>query len=365
MQTLITSFVLYKNLQKLPRYRRNQAYFQFCTRASMQGSNSSVSMKFIDIGANLLDGMYQGRYHGNQYHAPDLDKVLERSWQAGVEKMIITAGNLQEAKDALELAKTDDRLFCTVGVHPTRCGEFESAESAEEYLNELKNVIKQGMEIGKVVAVGECGLDYDRLFFCEAEIQRKWFAKQFELAKESGLPMFLHLRAATDDFVNIVKEHRNDFISGVVHSFTGSIEELNALLENFDNLSIGINGCSLKTEENLQVVAAIPLEKLMIETDCPWCEIKNSHASKKYVTSNFEAKDKKKYAEEFLVKGRSEPCNIRQVVEVIAGVRQIEDMAVMAEQIYQNTRRVFFGNNTAQLENGRKDAADVQREVII
>ena len=81
----------------------------------------------------------------------------------------------------------------------------------------------------------------------------------------------------------------------------------------------GINGCSLKTEENLRVAAAIPENRLMIETDCPWCEIRPSHASRAHVKTILPAKDKKKHDEESLVKGRNEPCNLVQVLEAVAG----------------------------------------------
>ena len=94
-----------------------------------------------DIGANLTDGMFQGRYHGKQHHEPDLDAVLQRSWAAGVEKIIITAGTLSEARHALELSRRDARLFCTAGVHPTRCNEFEEhPEGPEDYMRQLQEV---------------------------------------------------------------------------------------------------------------------------------------------------------------------------------------------------------------------------------
>lgn len=94
-----------------------------------------------DIGANLLDKMYQGEYNGKQAHEPDLDRVLQRAWDSGVEKIIITAGTLQEAQDALALSERDSRLFCTVGVHPTRCGEFDAhPQGPEAYLDELRQV---------------------------------------------------------------------------------------------------------------------------------------------------------------------------------------------------------------------------------
>jgi TatD DNase family protein len=85
--------------------------------------------------------MYQGVYNGTSCHEPDLDAVLSRAWATGVEKIIITAGTLEESRKALQLARSDERLFCTVGVHPTRCGEFESfPEGPEAYMAALSAV---------------------------------------------------------------------------------------------------------------------------------------------------------------------------------------------------------------------------------
>ena len=93
--------------------------------------------------------------------------------------------------------------------------------------------------------------------------------------------MYLHSRSTKGDFSRIVKENRHKFSTGVVHSFTGDIEEMKELVDM--GLYIGVNGCSLKTEENLEMVKKIPLERIMLETDCPYCDIRNSHASSKYV----------------------------------------------------------------------------------
>lgn len=102
---------------------------------------TSAILVHADIGANLLSSMYQGEYNGTTYHEPDLDAVLERAWASGVEKIIITAGTLAESRQALEMARTDSRLFCTVGVHPTRCGEFEAfPEGPEAYMAALSAV---------------------------------------------------------------------------------------------------------------------------------------------------------------------------------------------------------------------------------
>jgi len=81
----------------------------------------------------------------------------------------------------------------------------------------------------------------------------------------------------------------------------------------------GINGCSLKTEENLAVMAQIPTSRLLLETDSPYCDVRPSHAGKVHVKTSHQAKDKKKYDPEMLIKGRNEPCNIVSVFEVVTG----------------------------------------------
>ncbi|KAG0481322.1 hypothetical protein HPP92_012180 [Vanilla planifolia] len=180
-----------------------------------------------------------------------------------------------------------------------------------------------------VVAVGECGLDYDRLCFCPSNTQKKYFVKQFELAETLQLSMFLHMHAAAEDFFSILTQNRHRFTSGVVHSFTGSSEDC-------------LNGCSLKTIENLNVVKGIPIERMMLETDSPYCEIKNSHAGIHYVRSNWPSKRKEKYDPDCTVKGRNEPCLIRQVLEVVASCRGISSVDQLSRTLYYNTCRLFF-----------------------
>jgi len=168
---------------------------------------ASTAVKLIDIAVNFTDGMFKGIYHGKQSHAADIPAVLARAWAAGVDRIIVTGGSLKESREALEIAETDGRLFCTVGVHPTRCGEFEESGDPEGHFQALLALAKEGIEKGKVVAVGECGLDYDRLHFCPADVQKKYFEKQFELAEAVKLPMFLHMRAAGEDFCEIMSRN--------------------------------------------------------------------------------------------------------------------------------------------------------------
>ena len=298
--------------------------------------------KFIDIGANLTDKVFNGCYRGKQAHADDFHAVLLRAADIGMRKIIVTAGCLEDVNEALEITKNSDKLFFTVGVHPTRCNEFEKDGDSAGYLENLRSLISANKD--KVVALGELGLDYDRTHFCSIETQKKYFEMQLDLAEETKLPLFLHSRNCPDDFTKIIEDNLKKISGGVVHSFTGSKEEAARYIEL--GLYIGINGCSLKTEENLRAMASIPTEFLMIETDAPWCGIKNSHAGSRHVTTKFDAKKKERWVEGCTVKDRTEPCHIIQVLEVMAAVRG-EDPDELCEAMYQNTMKLFFPNEEA------------------
>ncbi|XP_033251146.1 putative deoxyribonuclease TATDN1, partial [Drosophila miranda] len=110
----------------------------------------------------------------------------------------------------------------------------------------------------------------------------------------------------------------------------------------FGGLYIGVNGCSLKTEEKAEVVRQLPNDRIMLETDCPWCGIRSSHAGHKHVSTKFPTvKKKEKWTAESLIDGLCEPCQISQVLEAIAGIKQ-EPKEKLAEIYYQNTLNVFF-----------------------
>jgi len=166
------------------------------------------------------------------------------------------------------------------------------------------------------------------------------FPHHFDLAQKYNLPMYLHSRNTKGDFAKVVKLNREKFSTGVVHSFDGSMEDLADILDM--GLFIGINGCSLKTAENLEVVKAVPLSALMIETDCPFCEIKNSSPASKLIQTKFPRVDKKKYDPEgfSLVKDRNEPVMIVQVVEVIAAVKGLS-VEEVAKAAWENTIKMF------------------------
>ncbi|XP_031632613.1 uncharacterized protein LOC116346608 isoform X2 [Contarinia nasturtii] len=309
----------------------------FISRKFSQIQRFSRDMKFIDIGANLTDGMYKGIYNGSQKHPADLNMVLKRSWSNGLEKIIITVGTVTDTEDVVKIAKKDDRLFFTMGCHPTRCNEFKS--DPDKYYAQLCAAIDENKD--KVVAIGECGLDYDRLHFCTADVQKTYFERQLDLVSKYRLPLFLHCRNSFDDFYNIIQRNLAKITNGgVCHSFDGTFAQAKKLIDL--GFYIGINGCSLKSEKQLEVVAHIPNERILIETDCPWCQIRPSHAGSKFIKTKWPTtKKKEKWTEDTLIDGRYEPTQIIQVLEVLAGCKN-ENIDVLADQIYENTMHLFF-----------------------
>lgn len=250
--------------------------------------------QYFDIAVNLTDRMFHGDYNDKNYHPPDLEDVLKRAQALNVRKILITGSSLTESELAIKIARDDahvGNLYSTVGVHPCSVGEIARYDQGEAvYLQKLLELALKGKKEGVVKSFGEIGLDYDRLHFAPLDLQKKFFEEQLKIACKVDLPLFLHMRAACDDFVEIIAPFVNGTRSdglklsklGVVHSFTGTEEELDKLLSL--GFHIGVNGCSLKTELNLEVSAKIPLERLMIETDSPWCEIRKSSACYDMIT---------------------------------------------------------------------------------
>eukprot|EP00957_Ditylum_brightwellii_P010697 810239-Ditylum_brightwellii.AAC.1 len=167
----------------------------------------------VDAGTNLLDPMYTGSYRGKSHHPADLhSEVLPRAWNNHIDKIVVLAGTIDESQEALELSKTDARLFSTVGVHPTRCTqEFGSTqEELKIAIARLKDIATEGMKDGTVVALGELGLDYARTQFCDIDSQKRGLSAQLSLATELSLPLYLHNRDTGDDLLDILKDYQKD-----------------------------------------------------------------------------------------------------------------------------------------------------------
>ncbi|MEM8712279.1 MAG: TatD family hydrolase, partial [Planctomycetota bacterium] len=178
-------------------------------------------MELIDIGANLAS---------NQFRS-DLPQVIERARGAGVSGMVITGTSLSGSRRADEIAAADPGLWCTAGVHP---------HDAKEWGAETEAGIREMLSSPQVVAVGECGLDFNRNY-SSPDDQRAAFQAQLGLAVDSGLPLFLHQRDAHDEFLAMLKEAWPDLRGGaIVHCFTNGPAEATAYVEL--GCHIGITG---------------------------------------------------------------------------------------------------------------------------
>jgi len=376
--------------------------------------------RFVDIGANLLDAQFRGRYGRGasaRKHAPDLDAVLQRAAEAGVRAVVVTSSDLRDARAALRLCRRVNasgrhphcRLFATVGVHPLSTRQLDFAEGpaprgagaapaapsehdggssgsgggggsagggskggqqeGEEeddnddddlaataslpqpgdkaaYVAALREVLADGVSDGTVVAVGECGLDFEpsRLAHASAETQQRHFALHVDLAEEFRLPLFLHSRDTGGAFLALMREHGARIAAaggGVVHSFDGSVDEMRELVDEH-GLHIGLNGCSLRTAANLAAAGAAPAGRLLLETDAPWCGIKASGAGFASVRTQFPTvkKPERHDGGASCVKDRTEPCHIVQVCEVVAAARGAE-VGELAEQVFAASVALF------------------------
>ena len=211
---------------------------------------------YIDIGINLTNKQFAGEY----------DEVIDRAISAGVEQILLTGTSVRSSKEALALAEEyPETLFATAGIHP---------HDAKTMNTESIKILAALLKVKKVVAVGECGLDFDR-DFSPRPVQESCFHAQLSLAEEVQKPLFLHERAAFDRFIAILKEH-SSLPEGVVHCFTGQLKEAKTYLEM--GYYIGFTGAitDVRRFADLEeVVRYVPLDRMLIETDAPFMMSKN------------------------------------------------------------------------------------------
>jgi TatD DNase family protein len=205
----------------------------------------------IDIGANLAHRSFHN----------DRKQVIERAFAGGVRTMIITGSSVAGSHEGLQIAREyPNQLFATAGVHP-----HDSRHATESTISEVRRLTASK----EVVAIGECGLDFNRDFSPRPQ-QEKCFEAQIALAEELQMPLFMHERDARQRFCEILTATRKK-VPAVLHCFTGTGEELKAYLDL--GLHIGITGwiCDERRGTHLRkLVKEIPLNRLMIETDAPF-----------------------------------------------------------------------------------------------
>lgn len=267
---------------------------------------NTPAITLFDIGVNLTNSQFD----------KDRAAVVENAALAGVENFVITSTNVSETRKAIELLEQYPNLYSTAGCHPHYAKDFQS-----DHIEFLKQIYLQH---DRVIAIGECGLDYNR-DFSPRNIQRQVFAEQLKLAEQLCAPIFLHQRDAHDDFVCLLNEHITDFSKAVVHCFTGDEQELASYIEM--GCYIGITGwvCDERRGQHLlPLLSQIPADRLLIETDSPYL-----------IPRHIQKKNKSR---------RNQPSHLVEIGEFIAKHLGIS-FAQLASQTRENSLRFFQINN--------------------
>ncbi len=236
----------------------------------------------------------------------DRDMLIKNFKNNNIELVINIGADLKTSVASVELADKYDTIYAAVGVHP---------HSAKEVNTLVMENIRELTKNKKVVAIGEIGLDfhYDN---SPRDVQRKWFIEQLKLAKELDLPVIIHTREASQETYDILKNNQDGTVRGVMHSFSGSAEMASLYVDMGFYISIGGPVTFKNARVVREVAEAVPLDKLLIETDCP------------YLTP-----------EPYRGK-RNEPVYMKYTAEKIAQVRGISyDEVVKATN--RNAKRLF------------------------
>lgn len=190
----------------------------------------------------------------------DREELIESLPAAGIETVVNVGASLESTKTTLALAERYSYFYGAAGVHPNETGELTEADM--EWLKEICGR-------PKVVAVGEVGLDY-HWDEPERDVQKKWFARQLELAREVNLPVIIHSRDAAKDTLDLMKGEHAEEIGGVIHCFSYGVEMAREYLNM--GFFIGIGGVlTFSNGKKLKEVAAYaPLDRIVLETDCPY-----------------------------------------------------------------------------------------------
>ncbi len=213
-------------------------------------------MQLIDSHAHYDDSRFREEFEGGR------DAALRLSFDAGVAAVINVATKRKNILTTLELAESYDDVYAAVGYHPNDCQELDGSEIEAEL-----SFVEEALAHEKVVAIGEIGLDY-HYDGTMKERQHYFFEKQIEMALRHDMPVIVHDRDAHGDSLEIVKRYRG--VKGVFHSFSGSAEMARELLDLGWYISFG-GPVSYKNANSVKRAAAsVPLDRILIETDCPY-----------------------------------------------------------------------------------------------
>lgn len=263
-------------------------------------------MAWFDSGINLFSEQF----------ADDREQVIARSKSAGIDKHLLIASDLAECQQNLHWCQQHSDSYTTAGVHPHQAGQVEA-----NWLQQLQSILTEY----PIVAVGECGLDFNRNFSSQ-DAQVDVFTKQLQLAKALQLPVYLHERDAFDTQLQLLKDHA--ICHGIAHCFTGDTTQLKAYLDL--GLYIGITGWLCDERRNQTLVEALsylPLDRICLETDAPFL-----------LPRNLSPKPKSR---------RNEPAYLIAIASQLAQLKAIP-LQQVETQCWQNSLTLFHLGRSVQ-----------------
>lgn len=205
---------------------------------------------FIDTHAHLFYPNFEG----------EVDQVIERANNAGVNYIIVPGTDLATSKKAINLAEQYESVYAAIGVHP---------HDTKEWQPEFIDILEKLSQHPKVVAIGEIGLDY-YYDFSPKESQIEAFKAQLDLAVKVDLPIIVHNRESNEDVMNIIREYKNTSLKGQFHCFAGSADDAKELTSMGHYISFTGNITFKKMDSLREVLKSVSLDKLLLETDSPF-----------------------------------------------------------------------------------------------
>lgn len=206
----------------------------------------------------MINNIFDSHAHYNDKKFDiNREQLLTSLPSKGISKIINIGANIKESYESVELAKNYNYIYASVGVHPLNISNLPT-----DYLYQLETLSKRK----KVVAIGEIGLDY-HYNSSTCDIQKKVFKEQLSLAYELNTPVIIHSREADKDTIDILKNFK---LRGVIHCFSSSYETAEILIKM--GYHLGFTGVITFKNNNKhsQIISAAPIEKILIETDCPY-----------------------------------------------------------------------------------------------
>ena len=292
----------------------------FCAHAIM--IQPFTQMKFLDAHTHVQLPAYDA----------DRDAVIARAREAGV-SLVNVGTQASTSRAAIELAEKNDDMWATVGFHPSHCNEDWYHDADEQALPEREmfdaDIFKELAAHPKVVAIGECGLDYyvrepgTELSHADKKRQEEVFSSQIEIAKAAGKPLMIHCRNAFPELIVMLIARRSSLLAapGIIHFFAGTVDEARSLLDIGFAFTFG-GAITFPPRKGVargaydEIIEMLPFEAILAETDAPYVAPASRRGQ------------------------RNEPAYVVEVIEKLAALKQVP-VDEMAAHINANAKRVL------------------------